>query len=353
LSTTRHFAALDGLRGVAALAVLTLHVLDPFQLGYLPVHAPLAVDFFFALSGFVIAHAYEDRLRAGMPFFQFARIRMIRLYPLVVVGLIFGLAVLSARAIGQGDIDFGVRSAGAMAAGLFMMPSPFLLGPGNMSAYPLNTPMWSLFVELAINATYALTIRHLGPRMLTLAIVVGGALMIWLSLTPGALADAENWSTLYRGFGKVLFSFAAGVALSRLWRSGKLAWARLPAPLLFVVLTAILMTVNPPWPDFYNLAAIVLVFPVLVAAGANAELHGWVRKVALFAGELSYPVYILHYPFVRAFSGAARLLKLEGPALYALLCFEVVVAVLASYLVMKLIDRPLRRMLGRPAAQVA
>lgn len=353
MSTTRHFAALDGLRGVAALAVLLLHVVDPFHLSYLPLHAPLAVDFFFALSGFVIAHAYEDRLRAGMPFLQFARIRMIRLYPLVVVGMLFGLAVLGARALGQRDVDFIARSGGALVAGLFMMPSPFLLGPGNMSAYPLNTPMWSLFVELAINAAYALTIRHLGTRMLTLAIVVGGAMMIWLSLTPGALADAENWSTLYRGFGKVLFSFAAGVALSRLWRSGKLSWVRIPAPVLFIVLTAILLTPKPPWPDFYNLVAIVLVFPVLVAAGANAELQGSARKLALFAGELSYPVYILHYPFVRAFSGIARLLDLQGPPLYAFLLLEGVVILVACYIVMKLIDRPVRRMLGRPAARAA
>ena len=55
------FATLDYLRGVAAFAVCILHFRGELGANLLP-HACLAVDFFFVLSGFVLAHAYEQRL---------------------------------------------------------------------------------------------------------------------------------------------------------------------------------------------------------------------------------------------------------------------------------------------------
>jgi peptidoglycan/LPS O-acetylase OafA/YrhL len=78
--TKHHFAALDGLRGVAALTVLALHGLAaPFDFAYLVPHAHLAVDFFFMLSGFVIAYAYERRLLTSMSVKEFIAVRLIRL----------------------------------------------------------------------------------------------------------------------------------------------------------------------------------------------------------------------------------------------------------------------------------
>src|ERR1039458_7590499 len=119
---TKHFVVLDGLRGVAAIAVVTLHVLDPFHFNYVPIHAPLAVDFFFVLSGFVIAHAYEARLTGGLSFSSFAQVRLIRLYPLIFVGLSLGFIVLSVKAVTAHDEGFLFKGPAALIAGLLMLP---------------------------------------------------------------------------------------------------------------------------------------------------------------------------------------------------------------------------------------
>ena len=75
-----HIAILDGLRGIAALAVLAHHVgLMRNQSGLFS-HAYLAVDFFFLLSGFVMGFAYESRMADGLSFVSFMRMRLGRLY---------------------------------------------------------------------------------------------------------------------------------------------------------------------------------------------------------------------------------------------------------------------------------
>ena len=78
INNRRSFVTLDGLRGIAALAVVTRHApyfRNPFFESY------LAVDFFFVLSGFVLAHAYGQRLRGNLSILDFVKIRIVRLYP--------------------------------------------------------------------------------------------------------------------------------------------------------------------------------------------------------------------------------------------------------------------------------
>src|ERR1700710_1324405 len=92
LQTKQHFEILDGLRGVAALAVVTFHFMEWI---YAPDenfigHGFLAVDFFFCLSGFVIGYAYDDRI-SQMGVFEFFKSRIIRLHPLVISGSVLGL----------------------------------------------------------------------------------------------------------------------------------------------------------------------------------------------------------------------------------------------------------------------
>jgi peptidoglycan/LPS O-acetylase OafA/YrhL len=87
----KHFILLDGLRGIAALAVGYLHASQIFEVSASPFPAYLAVDFFFCLSGFVVAFAYDDRLASGMTMFDFSLRRLIRLYPMIIVGVLLGL----------------------------------------------------------------------------------------------------------------------------------------------------------------------------------------------------------------------------------------------------------------------
>lgn len=141
-----HFLTLDALRGVAALAVLVLHM--PPLTG-LVFHAYLAVDLFFIMSGFVIAHAYERRLLAGWSPGDFIRTRVVRLWPLYLLGTAVGAAVFAGVA---GDaVGFAVLGV-LVAAAVVMMPLP--LG-AEVQIFDLNRPAWSLFFEMVANVLYA------------------------------------------------------------------------------------------------------------------------------------------------------------------------------------------------------
>ncbi|MEP6806722.1 MAG: acyltransferase, partial [Flavobacterium sp.] len=92
LKPKQHFEILDGLRGIAALAIVFFHFME---IVYTPdknfiAHGFLAVDFFFCLSGFVIAYAYNDRI-GKMKLTDFFKLRLIRLHPLVIFGAVLGL----------------------------------------------------------------------------------------------------------------------------------------------------------------------------------------------------------------------------------------------------------------------
>ncbi len=93
LQSKQHFHILDGLRGIAALAVVVFHfmewIIPDFTQNFIG-HGFLAVDFFFCLSGFVIAYAYDKRL-PQMGIRAFFTSRLIRLHPLVIIGTLLGL----------------------------------------------------------------------------------------------------------------------------------------------------------------------------------------------------------------------------------------------------------------------
>jgi peptidoglycan/LPS O-acetylase OafA/YrhL len=101
LQTKQHFDLLDGLRGVAALSVVTFHFMEWVTFDYSKNfigHGYLAVDFFFCLSGFVIGYAYDDRI-GKMGVRSFFTSRFIRLHPLVIAGSILGLITFFFRPV--------------------------------------------------------------------------------------------------------------------------------------------------------------------------------------------------------------------------------------------------------------
>ena len=119
-----HFAVLDGLRGVAAIGVVTFHFMEMVTWNYSKLwigHGFLAVDFFFCLSGFVMGYAYDDRI-AGMGVGRFLKARLIRLHPLVVLGTVLGLIAFYANPFGVIP-GYGPGKVTLMfAASLLMIP---------------------------------------------------------------------------------------------------------------------------------------------------------------------------------------------------------------------------------------
>lgn len=345
------FLALDGLRGLAAIAVFLLHfgrAAGPFRMtgGY------LAVDLFFLLSGFVLAHAYEARLRAGMSFWAFSKARVIRLYPLYLLGLAIGASVALANIA---SFDLWDAAPWRERIGSFVSNLAFLPSAANRySPFPFNGPAWSLFYEMAASLVFGLVAVRLGPRGLVVAILAGFAALVLLALERGGLDSGAQYRTFWLAAARVAFSFAAGVAFYRLWRWRDLKLSFAPFWLPAVLMLAIFAAKPGEWKPLFEVFAAVVAFPLILWLGASARPSRMLAKFCESVGNLSYPLYILHSPLI----GAAALLwinmgwgnvrKMEwGPSVgVALIIFVIAYAAAAFY------DTPLRRWLngrGRPS----
>jgi peptidoglycan/LPS O-acetylase OafA/YrhL len=272
------FPVLDLLRGVAAVAVALSHA-EEF-LG-VPANSPLCVDLFFVLSGFVLGHAYDHRLANGMSGAAFMRARLIRLYPLYLVGLALGVLALH-------DQIRGVPELMAVACALAFLPTsltPLL--------YPFNPPAWSLFFELAINVVYGFS----RPARLGVLVSVMAASLVIVTLTYGTLHLGSAWPTVGGGLARVGFSFFAGQMVWRFY--ARRERAPLPSWIAFLLAAAFIAAVAvPPWLAV-ELPLVLVGFPVLIYLAARTPLSGPLGKLATQAGLASYPLYVIHYPMLR------------------------------------------------------
>ena len=282
-TTTHHFAVMDGLRGVAAMAVVVLH---SWRNSAMMVNGQLAVDLFFLLSGFVIAHAYDDRLRTGLTIRAFLLRRWIRLYPLIFVGAVGGVVIAlihdktdPARAYPIGSLF----TSGALS--LFVLP--YLGQHIGEKAFSFDVPLWSMFFEIAANLVYVVFARYLTKTVLALLIVTG---LIGI-VVGGPLAGFDKANFAF-GFARVACGFFGGVLLFRLRREGRL-------PTVdgnFFALAAVLLAVFAI-PRLIGGLAFLPVFAVFVAvivcaAGARPRRAD---RLFILIGALSYPIYLLHW----------------------------------------------------------
>lgn len=338
----QHFLTLDGMRGIAALIVAGMHARE-LMLGGAVDQPYLAVDFFFCLSGFVVAYAYDGRLSATMRFTTFVKVRLIRLYPMIVIGaLLGGLVLIAGRK--NGVIEPVIVTFGT----LVLIPAGFFFGK---QAYPSDNPIWSLFFEVVANFVYALLPR-LSMRLFACLLFLSalGYAAICVMFDGMQLVGFDAWPSFGAGLVRVTFPFAAGVFIFRLGlhqRGGIPVWLpviALPALLLFPLGS----------PVIADAVIAVLCLPALVVLGARTEpaavLLPWFRAL----GELSYPLYLLHQPILRVVRNAPHIEALQS--IHPLLppALGLVIAVGASTVVIHLYDRPVRKLLtacfGKTAA---
>jgi len=331
--TQHRFVFLDGMRGIAAFAVVGLHLGLGFGLKHYPAHGYLAVDFFFCLSGFVLSHAYGARLTAGMAFRDFAWARLARLYP-----MIFAAGVLAPIAYYGGGFAGPhppLGQAALLCGAIFLMlPFGLLL---HQPAFVLDGPIWSLFFELFANGLFFFQGRR-GAGQLGLSLVVlgcfGAALGLTIILVGSAAAIGfSSPASFLDGFARVLYSFSAGVIIHR-FVPYETRW-RAPAWALTFGLVVVLYSGSGRNSPFYDLLAIIFVLPAMVALGANVAGQGRMSGVWRFLGELSYPVYVIHEPVLRA------LFRWHSAALAG------AGAIAVSYALMVLYDTPVRRWLRK------
>lgn len=338
---TRHFLALDGLRGIAALAVVSYHACGYFALGFSPGHAYLAVDFFFMLSGFVISYAYDSRLRQGMGGWVFLKARLLRLYPMVFLGVAIGTLAFLAWAVTKHSGAAG-QILRAACFNALLLPTP-AMAPLSRWAFPVDTPLWSLAFELWINLFYAFGFVLLARRGLGLACALGAVLLAATALTHGGLNVGYAWSDFYLGGARVLFPFMFGVVLCRTLagHAGRYRAAHLVALALLALLVA-----PAAWGAWFDIAAVLLGFPVIVAAGSMAAPNRWLDPLWRWLGAISYPLYTIHYPFVVVISNLLKMRHWQAFAPEAALgtvLFTVALASAATFWY----DQPVRAWLNR------
>lgn len=341
------FIGLDGLRGIAAIAVLSLHVPGAPFARYLP-SSYLAVDLFFLLSGFVLSHAYAQRLAGGMSPLDFMKLRLVRLYPLYVLGTLIMLAVVAIQFFRWRAFDPATFGTTLLTALLFL-PTPPQFSLNRDVLYPLNFPAWSLFFELEINMVFAALAPHLDRRTLAMALAVGLALLLVTILAFGELKVGPAYESWLGGFGRVTFAFFAGVALHSVWRSRRLAWMKLPSwvpmPLLLGVLAAPVEGLHRMMFDF---VACVVIFPAIVLASANSPPAGRLERACVLMGAASYAVYVLQVPIIYAIDALLNFtmdISLKSFGEEATLTVALIVF-FAAYFADRYYDAPVRRWLS-------
>lgn len=321
LSDSRpRYELLDGLRGIAAFGVIWYHFGEGFATS--PVdqminHGYLAVDFFFVLSGFVLGYAYDNRWKNGsMTAGRFMLRRVIRLHPMVILSVILGAVAYLIQGSVQWDGTHVPLTTLLLALFLGLFLIPVIPGidadvRGNGEMFPLNGPSWSLFFEYIGSILYALILHRLSKRSLLGVVVLSavGLAVMALGNTSEAYHIGFGWSGagwgFLGGFFRLSFSFSAGLLISRCFRKTRIRGA-------FWICTLILCTVmSCPYvggaePNVYNalydLFCTFLIFPAVVYLGACGNTTDrFSTSTCNFLGQLSYPIYIIHYPVMYLF----------------------------------------------------
>jgi len=367
----QRYDTLDGMRGVAALAVMLLHLTasSPFAIFK---NAAIAVDLFFMLSGFVIAHSYGARIAAGMTFADYIGRRIVRLYPLLLVSVALGVAVLlcaqsagwttcSPRFILASLLYNALFIPDIHSCGIYNIGFPAVMKTGEL--FPGNPPLWSLFFEMVASCGfYALS--RLTARRLARVALASFSLLLLLSLAfalshgKSEIDIGQGWGfeNFTGGFPRVLFGFSVGMALHALvdderWRGARGFVARnLGSPLpLYALLVAFLA-----FPDalggVYPALAVAVAAPFLVWAGSIVAPKGPLAiRLARALGWISYPVYCLHLPIGRAVYQFAEQGHYPRAAAIA---GSVVLTLALACVVTRAYDEPVRSWLSRRLARL-
>ncbi|MEJ0099051.1 MAG: acyltransferase [Pseudomonadota bacterium] len=339
----RVFHTLDLLRGFAAICVVAFHMGATFAPG-----GYLAVDLFFMMSGVVLSHAYEARFRAGMGTIDFMRLRFIRLYPLYLLGTLFGIAVTVASLLGRNSVHWdAVSLLRAALLQLFFLPN-LATSPVD-SLFPLNIPCWSLFLEILINLLFVMCWRWLSSRRLVALCLLAAGVVAWGVVQVGNMDQGSTVATFAIGFARTVFGFFVGVLIAR--HIPRVQKAASNLIVLAVTASVGIAIAGSPHADLrvaWDVACVLLVFPVVVYFATLVNPDARLTGVATFLGVTSYAVYVLHSPLTSVLNSMSRHLGGGGQGTSIVVLAGLLVVLLAGcWVVDRIIDAPVRRYLAR------
>lgn len=362
IDSKKHFKILDALRGVAAIVVVLFHILEFYSGGdhvkQVINHGYLAVDFFFMLSGYVMAHAYDDRWNT-MTLKDFFKRRVIRLHPMIIMGMTIGGILYY---FGASDISPIIADTSfwklilILIIGYTLLPVPNSMDiRGWNEMHPLNGPAWSLFLEYIANILHALILRKLSKIMLGVLVVLAGAALIHMAVTSANGDIIGGWSLepeqLRIGFTRLLFPYMAGMLLRRTIKIIKTRSTFLISSILLIIMLSFprLGGHEQVWINgLYDSLTVIFIFPIIIYLGAIGEIKStFSEKVCTFLGDISYPIYIIHYPFIYVFYAWIYKNNIPMTVGFWTGLGLLIILIILSYAVLKLYDEPLRKWLSK------
>ncbi len=346
LESKAHFEILDGLRGVAALGIVVFHFIEMYtpHPDDLIAHAYLAVDFFFCLSGFVVAYAYDDRLpKMGLK--KFFKQRLIRLHPLVILGTVLGLlGFILDPFFNQWEAYSGWKMVLLFLASILLIPYP-IIAERAFNNFGLNAPAWTLFWEYVANLVYALVLHRLKKIWLLLLAIIAAGGIFYVTITAGNISGGWAGSNFWHGGARVAFSFLAGMCI---FRYQFIIKNRLGFPLMALLLSlAFFVPFRDSWNWLVEPVIIIFYFPLLVSLGAGTILNPAHRSICKFSGQISYPLYITHYFVLWAFGNYYAQAQPSHQTLAWVIPSLIIGQIIIAYLAMKFYDLPIRKWLSR------
>ena len=384
-SSKPRYEILDGLRGVAAIIVLLYHHFEEFGPGITSFHGYLAVDFFFILSGFVVGYAYDDRWKStnnpnGMTLVDFFKRRLIRLHPMLLFGMFFGLLMFY---FGAGSNLPTIMQSHwptilvSFVFAILLIPVPKMFdvrGWGEVNSFNGNS--WTLGYEYLANILYALFIRHLGKTMLTFLVIFFAMLTIGMGLgfdffgIMNTRPDYQpigtfiggwdmNPDQLLLGWTRLLYPFFAGLLLSRIMANSKSSQDsdsllnRHGFLIASVCLSVILLIPyigsqdQPLYNGVYEIICILIAFPVIVYMGAKGTVSGKSHSFCKWLGDISYPLYITHSPiiFTLCIGWKANNPEATPDQIVFVCCCSIILSLMVAWASLKLWDEPVRKWL--------
>lgn len=323
------FGSLESVRGIAALTVVLFHAfwVNPLRELSWVHNTYLMLDMFFVLSGFVICHAYADRIRDHIELRDFFLLRLGRLYPLhlTLLGVWVAIDIVKTAAASVGLANVPRTAPGDTASGLV---SNLLLvhAIGLHEHFSFNVPSWTISTEFYTYVVFAVIVLAIGPQFKRWQLPS----FLAISAVCGAILLAVGHRSLDISLGFAVFrcgmGFFLGAATYLVYKRADFdrrpvlrAWAPYVAATVLVAI-CVFMEFKRAGPSDVLFLALAVTLILSLAASSGSWLDRWLRVPPLaHLGRISYSIYMVHYLLVgiiafiltRGF-GFGRLLAEDG-----------------------------------------
>ena len=335
---------LDAARGMAAIVVMLYHFQEYLGTSMLFRFGYLAVDLFFMMSGFVLAHAYGAKLRDGMTSLQFTVSRLIRLYPVYLLATVLGASYyLSKIILDTNDAPDLLGIISILLQNLFFLP--ILNGiaePKGM--FPFSPASWSLSLEVILSLTFGIALWNLRTSVLFIAFLFMSAICAFFVVKFGTLDFGFSIDGFFPAMFRAMAEFLLGVWLYRTFHSWRVETSRAPLTLLIAISSTLLFV--PPNLTL-GVVIVLVVFPLFMVLQPMREPTGKAALIFSGLGRLSYPIYLIHTPILLWGVGFAKFLGKEPQYLTPWLGIALALTtIVISWAVVIFFDEPVRRWLN-------